>query len=538
MTDETPRVRLHDILYTLLDEGRQGGQGRLYKARTPDGTTVALKELNTRDDNDREERLTRVQRVRSPHLAQTLAHGIGRHGGIRRAYVVSEWVEGSNLEECLADGMHFPEEEAIRIAREMLLGTQALHRADIIHRDLKPSNVMVDEDGQVKITDMGIARHAAIGTLTGTMAVGSPLYMPPEQAAGSPEKRSDLFSLGLTLYEITTRTKPRPTDAIHTPAIERTHWNLYDDLGYSPDFVEFIQVLCAFEAEDRYDVEQALTVLETIGDSYGVGGHVDDEGTDPTNNPEPTTQFREAARQLDEVDRRLRPPEEDFDLNPLRTFVTGEPTLVLTHLGLPDPREELAARRRGRLERRAYCTGRHPDDPRDPDDLGNFGDYSWKGDSDRERVTLGERYQRLKRFALYAVAGNFDIKTRRLLENRLGTENFDAYDAAGSTFWTNFFGYAAAFTLLYNSVNPYNTPLEGADVVLGVVLSVMASGLEAELRTPSIPTIQRTGSLLGSMVSIPARKLWEGYQTLGNRYVTGKQPDAIKTSTTVDLKAQ
>lgn len=136
----------------------------------------------------------------------------GADGDLR--YIVMQYVPGPTLKEYIRDEGRLPIDEAISITRQILEGLAAIHDAGIIHRDVKPQNVLLTETRQPKLTDFGIARSITESNLTGTgTAIGTAAYMAPEQAAGDevgPE--TDLYSVGVILYEMLTGRLPFPGD--------------------------------------------------------------------------------------------------------------------------------------------------------------------------------------------------------------------------------------------------------------------------------------------------------------------------------------
>jgi serine/threonine-protein kinase len=119
-----------------------------------------------------------------------------------RRFLTMEYVDGENLASLLRRIGRFPEDRAIAIARQLCAGVAAAHERGVIHRDLKPANVMIDGDGNVRITDFGIATAAADA---GAATAGTPQYMAPEQLAGrAASVKSDIYALGLILFEVFT----------------------------------------------------------------------------------------------------------------------------------------------------------------------------------------------------------------------------------------------------------------------------------------------------------------------------------------------
>jgi serine/threonine protein kinase len=196
------------VRYEILGEAGHGSMGNVYKARDREtGETVALKLLKPEIASDQ----AMMDRFKNELLfARKITHKnvcrvyeFNRVAGI--AYTSMEFVEGESLRSVLNRFGGLPQRKATDLALQICSGLQEAHAQGIVHRDLKPENVMIDGQGNVKIMDFGIARSMEAGTrLTGSM-VGTPAYMAPEQVAGKPvDYRTDIYSLGLMLYEMFT----------------------------------------------------------------------------------------------------------------------------------------------------------------------------------------------------------------------------------------------------------------------------------------------------------------------------------------------
>ena len=143
-----------------------------------------------------------ARQVTHPNVARV--HDVGQVDG--RHFLSMEYVDGENLEQLLRRIGRLPHEKAVEIARQMCLGLAAAHDKGVLHRDLKPANVMLDGRGQVRLTDFGLSAFAEAGLGEGQI-VGTPAYMSPEQITGKEvSTRSDIYSLGLVLYELFTGT--------------------------------------------------------------------------------------------------------------------------------------------------------------------------------------------------------------------------------------------------------------------------------------------------------------------------------------------
>ena len=210
--------------YRIVGLLGKGGMGEVYRADDLKlGQTVALKFLPkavSRDESllarfHAEVRLAR--QVSHPNVCRI--YDIGEIEG--RHFLSMEYVDGEDLASLLKRIGHLPVDKAVDIARQLCAGLHAAHEKGVLHRDLKPANVMLDGRGRVRITDFGLAvaaeEPASLGEISGT-----PAYMAPEQLAGKPASvRSDLYSLGLVLYEVATG--KRAFDASTLAEMRRKH---------------------------------------------------------------------------------------------------------------------------------------------------------------------------------------------------------------------------------------------------------------------------------------------------------------------------
>lgn len=202
----------------------RGAMGAVYAAEDPElGREVAVKvvlEEVHHGDREREEvfqRFLREARIgaRLVHPNIVTVYDAGRDGD--RFFLVMELVRGESLQQRIARG-DFPDLfEALDIAAQTAEALAHAHAAGVIHRDIKPANLLITAESRVKVADFGVAKAISESTeLTRTgMMVGSPAYMSPEQIRGAPlDSRSDLFSLGVILYELLLRRKPFPADTV------------------------------------------------------------------------------------------------------------------------------------------------------------------------------------------------------------------------------------------------------------------------------------------------------------------------------------
>lgn len=198
--------------YLILGELGRGAMGVVYKAQDSVlDRPVAIKTILLSDDlAEREEYEARfLQEAKAAgrlnHPSIITIYDIGREGDL--AYMAMEMLEGIDLRTRMQEG-RIPVPDAIDIAEQLADALAFAHERGVVHRDIKPANIMLSHGGRVKIMDFGIARMQISDFKTRTgMLLGTPKYMSPEQVAGRPvDHRSDIFSLGIVLYEMLTRT--------------------------------------------------------------------------------------------------------------------------------------------------------------------------------------------------------------------------------------------------------------------------------------------------------------------------------------------
>jgi serine/threonine protein kinase len=211
--------------YEIIGELGRGAMGVVYKAMDPViGRTVAVKTIRLSEEGtglSRPELLTRFQT--EARAAGLLTHpnivvvfDAGEEDGLY--YITMELVEGKSLQALLDGGHAFPLPRTLRIMEQTCSALQFAHERNVIHRDIKPANLMLTADDTVKVTDFGTAKILQFGTVQQTAHVmGTPSYMSPEQVKGrAVDGRSDIFSLGVMLYEMVTGEKPFPGQNITT----------------------------------------------------------------------------------------------------------------------------------------------------------------------------------------------------------------------------------------------------------------------------------------------------------------------------------
>jgi eukaryotic-like serine/threonine-protein kinase len=260
--------------YNIIGELGQGAMGTVYKAVDPlIDRVVAIKTINlslAMDEKDEyESRFYQEAKAagRLSHPNIVTIYDVGKSDEI--AYIAMEFLQGRELRDVLNDGKRMPVEQVINIVAQVAQGLAYAHEYGIVHRDVKPSNIMIVRDGHVKITDFGIARmaSAAVRTQTG-MVLGSPKYMSPEQVVGKmTDQRSDIFSLGVMLYEMLTGQAPFAGENINAIMYQTLNSVPPPPSTLSPNVPEMLNFIVAKALAKKLD-HRYQDAKEFAGDLY------------------------------------------------------------------------------------------------------------------------------------------------------------------------------------------------------------------------------------------------------------------------------
>ncbi|WP_094376668.1 Stk1 family PASTA domain-containing Ser/Thr kinase [Lachnotalea glycerini] len=254
--------------YEVLEPVGSGGMSDVYKGKDHKlNRFVAIKVLKNEFSNDK----NFVSKFRiEAQSAAGLAHpnivnvyDVGEEEGIH--YIVMELVEGITLKNYIQKKGKLSVKEAISIAIQMSMGIEAAHNNHIIHRDIKPQNIIISRDGKVKVTDFGIARAASSNTISSNV-MGSVHYTSPEQARGGySDEKSDIYSLGITLYEMLTGRVPFDGDNTVAVAIKHIQDEMDSPRVYSPEIpisLEQIVFKCTQKRADRRYSDMAEVIAD------------------------------------------------------------------------------------------------------------------------------------------------------------------------------------------------------------------------------------------------------------------------------------
>ena len=251
--------------YEILETVGSGGMSIVYKARCHKlNRFVAIKVLKQEFSDDKnfvsKFRIEAQSAAGLSHPNIVNVYDVGEDDGIY--YIVMELVEGITLKEYIRNNGRLPVERAINFAEQIASGIEVAHENHTIHRDIKPQNIIVSNNGTLKVTDFGIARAATSNTVASN-AMGSVHYISPEQARGGySDERSDIYSLGITMYEMVTGRVPFEGDNNVTVALMHIQGEMIPPREYYPDIpasLEKIILKCTQKKpERRYLTASAL----------------------------------------------------------------------------------------------------------------------------------------------------------------------------------------------------------------------------------------------------------------------------------------
>ena len=253
--------------YEIIDQIGTGGMSDVYKAKDHTlGRYVAIKVLKAEFSED----MTFVTKFRTEaQSAAVLEHpnivniyDVGSENGLY--YIVMEYVEGITLKTYIEKKGQLNYRETLSIAIQVARGIQAAHAKNIIHRDIKPQNIIISTDGKVKVTDFGIARAVTEHTIHSDV-MGSVHYVSPEQARnGYVSNKSDIYSLGIVIYEMVSGRVPFDGDSTVAVAIKHLQEEMVPPSTYAEDLpisLEKIILKCTQKSPDRrYDSIDSLLV--------------------------------------------------------------------------------------------------------------------------------------------------------------------------------------------------------------------------------------------------------------------------------------
>jgi serine/threonine-protein kinase len=266
--------------FKLVSKLGEGAMGVVYKAvQISSGREVAIKVLLRKFQEDRKylERFkreyTNAKRLNHPNIIEFVDAGQAPKDQGGYYYFAMEYVDGRTLQEILDQQGYLPEREAVRVGAEIGKALAHAHSLNIKHRDIKPDNIMIARDGAIKLTDLGLAKEELDSSVTQAgMTIGTPHYMSPEQARGMElDDRSDIYSLGATLYHLLTGRPPFEGKSAAIVMMKHIEEQLPSPQEINPEISDDICVIIgkmmAKDPNDRY-----MHCNELVGDLERVVG--------------------------------------------------------------------------------------------------------------------------------------------------------------------------------------------------------------------------------------------------------------------------
>jgi beta-lactam-binding protein with PASTA domain/predicted Ser/Thr protein kinase len=279
---------LFDGRYRIVRKLGSGGMADVYLAEDEElGRRIAIKILNDRHANDEQfvERFRREAKNAAGLSHPNIVAIYDRGEAEGTYYIAMEYLDGRSLKELVVARGPLPIADAIDATRQVLTALRFAHRKGVVHRDIKPHNVMADADGRLKVTDFGIARAGVSQMTEAGSIIGTAQYLSPEQARGAPvDQRSDIYSVGVVLYEMLTGKTPfsgetpveiamkHLSDPPRPPSLERP--------DISPDLDMVVLRALAKNTEDRFQTAEEMDAeLERVSRGLGVSAETADAAT-------------------------------------------------------------------------------------------------------------------------------------------------------------------------------------------------------------------------------------------------------------------
>lgn len=319
--------------YEILEKIGTGGMSDVYKAKCHKlNRYVAVKVL--KQEFSENENFVSKFRIEAQAAASLMhpnivnVYDVGAENDIY--YIVMELVEGITLKKYIERKVRLSYKEAVSIAIQVSMGIEAAHNNHIIHRDIKPQNIIISREGKVKVTDFGIAKAATSNTITSNV-MGSVHYTSPEQARGGySDEKSDIYSLGITLFEMLTGRVPFNGETTVAIAIKHIQEEMTSPKEFVPEIpgsVEAIVMKCCQKSPDRRYQNMAEVIADlkqsliSPDEDFVVARDMDEEASTRTISEAEMVQIKRKAQRQDAYEEQMRlnsqytrpPQDEEYD---------------------------------------------------------------------------------------------------------------------------------------------------------------------------------------------------------------------------------
>lgn len=321
--------------YEILEKIGTGGMSDVYKAKCHKlNRYVAVKVL--KQEFSENENFVSKFRIEAQAAASLMhpnivnVYDVGAENDIY--YIVMELVEGITLKKYIERKARLSYKEAVSIAIQVSMGIEAAHNNHIIHRDIKPQNIIISREGKVKVTDFGIAKAATSNTITSNV-MGSVHYTSPEQARGGySDEKSDIYSLGITLFEMLTGRVPFNGETTVAIAIKHIQEEMASPKEFVPEIpgsVEAIVLKCCQKSPDRRYQNMAEVIADlkqsliSPDEDFVVARDMDEEASTWTISEAEMVQIKRKAQHQDAYEEQMRlssqytrppqPQDEEYD---------------------------------------------------------------------------------------------------------------------------------------------------------------------------------------------------------------------------------
>ncbi len=319
--------------YEILEKIGTGGMSDVYKAKCHKlNRYVAVKVL--KQEFSENENFVSKFRIEAQAAASLMhpnivnVYDVGAENDIY--YIVMELVEGITLKKYIERKARLSYKEAVSIAIQVSMGIEAAHNNHIIHRDIKPQNIIISREGKVKVTDFGIAKAATSNTITSNV-MGSVHYTSPEQARGGySDEKSDIYSLGITLFEMLTGRVPFNGETTVAIAIKHIQEEMASPKEFVPEIpgsVEAIVLKCCQKSPDRRYQNMAEVIADlkqsliSPDEDFVVARDMDEEASTRTISEAEMVQIKRKAQRQDAYEEQMRlssqytrpPLDEEYD---------------------------------------------------------------------------------------------------------------------------------------------------------------------------------------------------------------------------------